>query len=139
MWAGLRCAQVRNAWSISPAIDDPPDVDICPSYVHLHFLQAPLAPARRIILHCLVGCNLCVRTHPSNLCLRCQLSNPKVPPSAEHSGAQLLHLRGYVCCAPATELAGDIQAGLGAAGRILDAQLLMVGHSDCTVCVHLDE
>ncbi|XP_059436986.1 protein DETOXIFICATION 40-like [Corylus avellana] len=76
---------------------------------------------------------------PQIFFLRCKFSNPKVPSSAEHSGTELLHLRRYVCGERVAELGGDLQAGLGATGRILDAQLLMVGHSDCAVCVHLDE
>jgi hypothetical protein len=46
VWPGLWRTQVRYARNISPAIDDPPHVDWGPCYVHLHFLQAPLALAR---------------------------------------------------------------------------------------------
>lgn len=139
MWTSIWSSKVRNARHISTKINHPPNVGRFPPHLGLHLLRTSPNISRRIPENRLRGRLLRVRPHPSNLCLRRQLPNPKVPTSSKHSGSKCIHISRHVRCTPVAELGGGVQDWARAFGRVAGAEPVVVDHRGGAVCVYRQE
>ena len=108
MRAGIWSPQVRNARRLSAESNDRADFDWHPNDGDLRPIRAYLALTRRINGCGVRSSSFRLRTHPANICLRCELPHTKIPPIPEHCGPECVHIGGDACGAPAAELGGGV-------------------------------
>lgn len=136
MRAGLRSKDLQYARRLPAAIHNPPDDHSNTSHCYLRLLKAPVGAHGRVRDNSGGSRSICVRSHPADLRVRRQFSDPEVFAGAEHCGAQRLHIILHHIRPRLAVVAGGVQAGLGSLRGGVRAELVVVDCCHCPVRIH---
>lgn len=139
MWASLRSSEVRNARGLLAEIDDPALDNGNTLDRPVRLLGTDFDITGRISEDCVCGGGVRVWPNSSNLRLRRELPNPKIPSSSKHSGAERIYIRRNPIDSLLVELGSGLQGGARIAGGVVDVELVVVDYCDCTVCLYCEE